>query len=177
MATGLDIRWGDRVVRPSAGARVLVLYASTGESTPLVAARLAVGLRERGHRVDVSTCDEVVGLELYDALVLGSEVVGREWLPEADAFVRSNAGGLTGRPVWMFSVGSPSSRHGGLLSRNESRGLRDLEHLIGPQDTRLFTDAVERESLELDGWAARIGETLREGTSKAPPGFPAASPG
>lgn len=176
MATGLDIRWGDRVLSPSVGARVLVAYASTGETTPTVAARLAAGLRERRHRVDVSRCDEVVGLELYDALVVGSEVLGREWLPQAEVFLRSNAGTLTGRPVWMFSVGSPSARHGGLLTRNEPRSLRDLEHLIGPRDMRLFTEALEQESLEVDSWAARIGEALRAGTSKAPPGF-APSPG
>ena len=40
------------------------------------------------------------------AVVLGSAVHNRRWLPGASAFVRDHAGVLADRPVWLFSVSS-----------------------------------------------------------------------
>lgn len=84
---------------------VLVGYASAHGSTRQVAEQIASRLRDRGHLVDLRPMDEVGNPGAYDAAVLGSAIHGGSWLEGATAFIDRGLGALTGRPVWLFSVG------------------------------------------------------------------------
>lgn len=91
---------------------VLIAYATAHGSTRDIADRLADRLREHGHVVDSRPVEAVSDAELatYDAVLLGSAVHGRAWLPPAVDFARRNAAVLAQRPVWLFSVSSLGER-------------------------------------------------------------------
>jgi menaquinone-dependent protoporphyrinogen oxidase len=86
--------------------KVLVAYASACGSTRGVAGRIADRLRSHDVEVDLCPVDAVAPLDEYEAVVVGSAIHSRAWLPQATAFVDSNADALRQRAVWMFSVSS-----------------------------------------------------------------------
>jgi len=86
--------------------RMLIGYASRFGSTRDVAIRIGDTVRARGNDVDVRSIDEISDLDHYDAVVFGSGVYDGSWTAGANAFVRSQAGLLGHRPVWLFSLGS-----------------------------------------------------------------------
>lgn len=85
--------------------RVLVAYASEHGSTRAVAERIAGRLRDKGLDADVRDVDLGPTTDAYDAAVLGSAVHGAQWLPQALQFLDRNQAWLTGKPLWLFSVG------------------------------------------------------------------------
>lgn len=167
-----------------ADARILVVYATRHGSTEGVARRISARLRERGASVDVRRVDDVDHIAAYDAVVVGSPVYNQRWLPEADRFVQEHASSLTGRQVWMFSVGSFSDTKrliGGLM-RREPSNIAELSALVKPRDYRVFAGRIERDQWPLpsrlfyrmfggrmgdnrdwdliDNWASGIGREL-----------------
>jgi hypothetical protein len=117
----------------------------------------------------VSSCTEAIDVEGYEAMVIGSSVDGRQWLAEAEAFLRQHARTFLTRPVWMFSVRAQSTRHVPTLVRQDPKAIRELEELIHARGARFFTEETEQDWLPVESWAARIGDELREDTSKPPP--------
>ena len=108
---------------------VLVVYASRFGATRSIAERIAVRLREHGQQVVVHPAERPIDAAIYDAVVVGSPVYNRAWLPAAADFVRRNLDALAGRPVRIFSVGG--LRHPGRWGRigvrtypNQIRGFR-----------------------------------------------------
>ena len=71
---------------------VLVGYASAHGSTREIAERIGARLTELGCTADVVSLDSGVGPEAYSAVVLGSAVHSRRWLPAAEEYVRAPAG-------------------------------------------------------------------------------------
>jgi len=65
---------------------VLVAYASAHGSTRSVAENVGRSLSAR-HQVTTRPVAEIIGLDSYDAIVLGSAVHDGAWLPEAREFV------------------------------------------------------------------------------------------
>jgi menaquinone-dependent protoporphyrinogen oxidase len=92
--------------------RLLVIYATRHGSTQGVAERICVRLRECGAGAEVRPAEdaELLDIEGYDPVVLGSPVYSQRWLPEADRFVEAHAVELAARPVWLFSVGRTGTR-------------------------------------------------------------------
>ncbi len=148
---------------------MLVAYAARSEETKAIAERLALALTEKGHRVEVAACEEIAETDAYDALVAGSEVLGRRWLPEAEAFIRRSAPAFSDRPVWMFSIETGESHSLTGLLHHEPRGVRELRELMRPRDTRAFPIDLEDDWPHIDSWATQIGDALRVPTSKPPP--------
>ena len=70
--------------------RILVTYASRAGSTRGVAEAIGKTLAECGEQVDVLRMQDVKDLAPYRAVVAGSAIQGRQWLPEAMQFMQTH---------------------------------------------------------------------------------------
>lgn len=136
---------------------VLVGYATAHESTTGIAQAVTDRLKGAGLQTDLRPIDEVDSIDSYDAVILGSAVHNRAWLPEAAAFVRSRTADLLVRPVWLFSVssvGATSSFFGPRVSRvlrSDPKTIAEFQHTVRPRGHRSFAGAVERTHWNLAG--------------------------
>jgi menaquinone-dependent protoporphyrinogen oxidase len=96
-------------------ARVLVAFATKMGSTGQIAESIAGTLRAAGLDVEARRAGEVLDVEPYDAIVLGSALYAAHWQREANRFVNRNREGLRIRPLWLFSSGPLDRR---LAARN-----------------------------------------------------------
>ncbi|WP_436498313.1 flavodoxin domain-containing protein [Actinokineospora sp. HUAS TT18] len=93
-------------------AHVLVAYASATGSTRGVAERIAATLTARGVRAVARPVSDQPDPRDYTAVVLGSAVHGRAWLPDAVRYTQDHRAGLADRPLWLFSVGLRGTQRG-----------------------------------------------------------------
>lgn len=84
--------------------KILVTYASGTGWTTGVAEAIGRKLSESGLQVKVLPMREVNDLSAYDAVVAGSGINNRAWLPEAMQFVRVNQAELNRKPFAAFLV-------------------------------------------------------------------------
>jgi menaquinone-dependent protoporphyrinogen oxidase len=84
--------------------KILVTYATCTGSTVGVAEAIGATLSEGGFTVDVLPMKEVKDLTPYRAVVAGSAIQGKQWLPEAVDFVRANRAELSRKPFAAFLV-------------------------------------------------------------------------
>ncbi len=84
--------------------RILVAYATRLGSTSDVAETIGQVLRDAGADVEVLPVAEVIDLDSYDALVLGSAIRVGKPLPELVQFASRNELALSGLPVAYFAV-------------------------------------------------------------------------
>ena len=84
--------------------RILVTYASRAGSTRGVAEAIGKTLAECGEQVDVLRMQDVKDLAPYRAVVAGSAIQGRQWLPEAMEFMQTHRATLIRKPFAAFLV-------------------------------------------------------------------------
>ena len=84
--------------------RILVTYASRAGSTRGVAEAIGKTLAEGGEQVDVLRMQDVKDLAPYRAVVAGSAIQGRQWLPEAMQFMQTHRATLVQKPFAAFLV-------------------------------------------------------------------------
>jgi len=84
--------------------RILVTYASRAGSTAGVAEAIGKTLSERGEQVDVLPMQEVKDLTPYRAVVAGSAIQNKQWLPEAMKFLQAHQSELAQKPFAAFLV-------------------------------------------------------------------------
>lgn len=97
---------------------------------------------------------EVRAIEGYGAVVLGSAIYDRAWLPEAVEFVRRNLDALTGLPAWMFRIGmrdALSGPIGALLKNAVPKEIAGLPNTICPRDHHIFSGVIKPAQLSLGG--------------------------
>lgn len=82
--------------------RILVTYASRAGSTVGVAEAIGQTLAESGAQVEVRPMQDVTDLTLYRAVVAGSAIQGKRWLPEAMQFVQVHRATLAQKPFAVF---------------------------------------------------------------------------
>jgi menaquinone-dependent protoporphyrinogen oxidase len=170
--------------------RLLVAYATRHGSTQGVAERIGARLRESGAGAEVRPVDgpDLLDIDGYDAVVLGSPVYNQHWLPEADRFAEAHAESLAALPLWLFSVGTFGDTKpliGGLMKR-EPHNIADLSAHLAPREYRVFAGVIDRHQWpflsrlfyhslggglgdnrdwdEIDRWARRIAQELRVST-------------
>lgn len=136
--------------------RVLVCYASVHGSTAEIARRIAGRIRARGiaKRVDVTPVERARSAIEYDAVILGSALHDRRWLPDARAFVFDNARALASRPLWLFSVGMISALPPSLqrwATKEGAQAIAALPASLDPKSTRLFSGVIQKEHLSTAG--------------------------
>jgi len=160
---------------------VLVTVASRHHSTYEIGSRIAAVLEAAGLRVDLRRPEEVVTLNAYDAVVLGSGVYAGRWLPAATALADRLADDLRRRPVWLFSsgpVGEATRPAGDLtevaatLARIDARGHRVFAGRLVPDELKLGEKLIVRlvrartgdyrDWTAIDAWAREIAAELGE---------------
>jgi menaquinone-dependent protoporphyrinogen oxidase len=143
-----------------AGVSVLVGYASAYGSTKGIAKEIGDRLTQAGLQVEVRPIDEIEEVDTYDAVVLGSAIHNRAWLPQAAVFVPTHSADLASRPVWLFSVssvGDTSSFFGPRVARcmrrmrKEPKEIAGFRRAIRPRGHRNFAGAIERAHWNLAG--------------------------
>lgn len=131
---------------------ILVAYASAHGSTAGIAERIARRLRDWGHAAVASPVSSVGSAHPYEAVILGSAIHDGAWLPEAETFARNQADTISGRPVWLFSVGSVGGessffgvRTTAIIRRAQSRSpqIAALRALTGARSHHAFAGAVQ----------------------------------
>lgn len=83
---------------------ILVTYASRSGSTAGVAEAIGKTLAQNGAQVEVLPMRDVKDLTSYRAVVAGSAIQGKQWLPEAVQFVQDHRTQLSRMPFAPFLV-------------------------------------------------------------------------
>ena len=84
--------------------KILVAYASRAGSTAGVAEAIGKTLAEGGAQVEVRPMQDVKDLTPYDAVVAGSAIQNKQWLPEAMQFMQTHRAALAQKPFAAFLV-------------------------------------------------------------------------
>jgi menaquinone-dependent protoporphyrinogen oxidase len=84
--------------------KVLVAYASRTGSTMGVAEAIGFTLSEHDFLVDIEPMNLVTDLTQYDAIICGSAIQDRQWLPEAMEFIQTHLSVINQKPFAFFSV-------------------------------------------------------------------------
>ncbi len=84
--------------------KILVTYASRLGSTAGVAQAIGKTLSEDGLLVDVLRMQDVKDLAAYRAVVAGSAIQNKQWLPEAMRFMQTHQAALAQKPFAAFLV-------------------------------------------------------------------------
>lgn len=84
--------------------RILVAYATCTGSTVGVAEAIGETLTKHGASVDVLSMKDVKDLSVYDAIVAGSAIQSKVWLPEAMDFLKQHQAELNQKPFAAFLV-------------------------------------------------------------------------
>jgi menaquinone-dependent protoporphyrinogen oxidase len=83
---------------------ILVTYASRLGATAGVAEAIGKTLTDNGAQVEVRRMEEVTDLTPYSAVVAGSAIRDKQWLPEAMQFMRTHQAALRQKPFAAFLV-------------------------------------------------------------------------
>ena len=129
--------------------RVLVTAATRYGSTGEMARAIGEVLVELGFETTVTAPEEVVAVDDYDAVVLGSAVYMGHWLDQAKELVERSKDALAVRPVWLFSsgpVGDPSRK---LVQKmgDDPIDVAEILEATKARDNRVFAGRLEKENL------------------------------
>jgi menaquinone-dependent protoporphyrinogen oxidase len=127
--------------------KVLVATASRHGATDEIATEIARTLSDRGLDAEVVGAGDILRLDGYDAVVLGSAVYMGHWLKPARKFVEIHADQLRVRPTWLFSSGpiedppQPQER--------ETGNADEILVATGAREHRVFAGKVDKSQLGL----------------------------
>jgi len=123
--------------------RILVTYASRTGSTVGVAQAIGAVLSENGSQVDVLPMPDVHDLTPYRAVVAGSAIQGKAWLPEAVQFIQSNRAVLNQRPFAAFLVCMTLVMGNGKYRDQVATWLQPVCSQVKPVSQGLFAGALD----------------------------------
>lgn len=136
--------------------KILVTYASRLGSTAGVAEAIGKTLAESGAQVDVLPMQAVNDLSAYQAVVAGSAIRDRQWLPEAVDFVRAHRTELNRMPFAAFLVcmtlAMPNAEK---YHQGVSDWLQPVRALAKPVSEGLFAGVLDIN--KISSWRDRLG--------------------
>jgi len=124
--------------------KILVTFASRAGSTAGVAEAIGKTLTKSGAQVDVRAMQEVTDLSPYGAVVAGSAIQNRQWLPEAVQFIQINQTALAQKPLAVFLVCMTLA----MKNADQYRGfvkdfLQPVRALVKPASEGLFAGVLD----------------------------------
>jgi menaquinone-dependent protoporphyrinogen oxidase len=129
--------------------KILITYASRTRWTVGVAEIIGKTLAENGAQVDVIPMQEVNTLSSYDAVVAGSAVRSKAWLPEAVTFIRIHQKELQEKPFAAFLVCMTLAMPQGENYRAEiATWIDPVCALVKPVNVGLFAGGLEIKRVE-----------------------------
>ncbi len=122
---------------------ILVTYASRAGSTAGVAEAIGKTLAENGVPVDVRPMETVKDLDQYRAVVAGSAIQNKQWLPEAMSFMRAHRATLAQKPFAAFLVCMTLTMGDGKYRQEVAEWLGPVRSLVRPLSEGLFAGALD----------------------------------
>jgi menaquinone-dependent protoporphyrinogen oxidase len=124
--------------------KILVTYASRTGSTVGVAEAIGKVLAERGLLVDIRPMKDVEDLSPYRAVIAGSAIQNKQWLPGAMQFLQDNQAILSQKPFAAFLVCMTLA----MKNAEQYRGfvkdfLQPVRSLVKPVSEGLFAGALD----------------------------------
>jgi menaquinone-dependent protoporphyrinogen oxidase len=125
-------------------SKILVTYATRTGSTHGVAEAIGKTLAEGGTPVDVLPMQQVQDLSPYRAVVAGSAIQDKRWLPEAMQFIRAYQTELSRKPLAAFLVCMTlAMRNGESYRPFVAEFLAPVRALVRPVSEGLFAGALD----------------------------------
>lgn len=122
---------------------ILVTYATCTGSTVGVAEEIGRTLAEGGAQVEVLPMSAVQDLSQYSAVVTGSAIQDKKWLPEATQFVQEHRSELAQKPFAAFLVCMTLAMKNGEKYRPEVEKWLDPISGLGPISKGCFSGALD----------------------------------
>jgi menaquinone-dependent protoporphyrinogen oxidase len=143
--------------------KVLIAYASRTGTTVEIAEAIGKTLGERGFAVDVRPIQEKPSVERYQAVLIGSAIIGGNFLPEAAEFVRANGEALRKTPVALFVVHFFFRGNGETDRKTRESYLNEIRPLVPQASEVFFAGRFSRRTVTVGGvpeWMARLTPTI-----------------
>jgi len=129
--------------------KILVTYASRLGSTAGVAEAIGKTLLDSGAEVEVRRMEDVTDLSPYSAVVAGSAIRGKQWLPEAMQFMQQHQAALRQRAFAAFLVCMTLAMKNGEKYRpNVATWLDPVSALVRPVSKGLFAGVLNVGKIE-----------------------------
>ena len=122
---------------------ILVTFASRTGTTAGVAEAIGKTLTECGAQVEVRPMESVTDLSPYSAVVAGSAIQGREWLPEAMQFMQTNRDALSRKPFAAFLVCMTMTMKNETYRAGIKEWLQPVRALVKPVREGFFAGALD----------------------------------
>lgn len=123
--------------------KILVTYASRAGSTAGVAEAIGNTLTDKGVQVDVLPMQDVQDLTPYRAVVAGSAIQGKSWLPEAMQFMQTHQAQLAHKPFAAFLVCMTLTMQDGKYRDHVAEWLGPVRRLVKPVGEGLFAGMLD----------------------------------
>lgn len=124
--------------------KILVAYATCTGSTTGVASAIARVLTENNIPVDLLPLQDVKDLAPYQAVVAGSPIQDRQWLPEAMQFLRIHRSELAQKPFATFTLCMTLAMKNGEKYHPEIlQWLAPVRRIAQPVSEGLFTGVLD----------------------------------
>ena len=124
--------------------KILVTYATCTGSTAGVAEAIGRSLSEGGAQVDVLPMQAVKDLASYQAVVAGSAIQNKQWLPEAMQFIQAHQAELKRKPFAAFLVCMTlAMRRGEKYRPFVAEFMAPVRALVQPVSEGLFAGALD----------------------------------
>jgi menaquinone-dependent protoporphyrinogen oxidase len=122
---------------------ILVAYATRTGTTPDVAEAIADTLRQSGAQVEVCLMTDVKDLAPYRAVVAGSAIQAKQWLPEATLWLRAHQAELSQKPFAAFLVCMTLTIGEGKYRSEVSNWMQPIRSVVKPVSEGLFAGALD----------------------------------
>jgi menaquinone-dependent protoporphyrinogen oxidase len=139
--------------------KILVTYATCTGSTVSVAEAIGKSLAEGGALVEVLPMNVVKDLTPYQAVVAGSAIQDKKWLPEAVQFVQQHQAELSRKPFAAFLVCMTlAMRNGESYRPFVAEFLAPVRTLVKPVSEGLFAGVLDISKVPTlrDRWMFRL---------------------
>ena len=143
--------------------KILVAYASRTGSTAGVAEAIGESFIQKGTQADVQAMQEVENISAYSAVVAGSAIQNRAWLPEAMEFVQVNQRELSRVPFAIFALCMTLAMRDGERYRPQvSEWLSPVRRLVQPVSDAVFPGILDIQRIPSfsDRWKFRLSMAL-----------------